>query len=278
MNHYATPADFLAQGLNLPLPPTPPVDLPPDTHCAITGQPIERGYPVADMTTGATAEFLDCFRGGVHGYVSESAARCFKSADPRKGNPCARSVLALDDGTFHNPLIAREQATLQDRVCWSDLVRAIWPGAMGRRCMIILTTDTKKRLWIRARVGAIGNRTPVLAYDSDTSVNEVLLIDWPRLIDCLSTVEHCYGLGFPKAAIRESLFTTWKIAGNVGTITTQRLEEQLAAWRGTPEMIIAALIAQKPIDSVDAPPPQKPAAKQTKQKENHECLPLFRMD
>lgn len=59
---YLTPADLLAEGLALPALATPPQPVPERTCCAITGQPITQGYPVADMVTGATAEFLDCFR------------------------------------------------------------------------------------------------------------------------------------------------------------------------------------------------------------------------
>jgi hypothetical protein len=272
MTDFATPADFLAVGLDLPLPPTPAVDVPPGVCCAITGQPIGHGYPVADMVTDATAEFLDCFRGGVHGYVSTNAARCFKSSNPRAGNPCARSVVAFED-MLHNPLIAQEQAALQERACWSELVRSLWPERAGQRCLMILTTDTKKRLWIRARVGTLGNRTPILVYDSGTPANEVLLLDWPRLLDCLDVVEHVYSIGFPKAAIRASLFEASKIAGMVGLRETHRFDRQLSAWRGTPEMIVATLIAQK--HAVEPPPVAPAQPVPTTHDKEPECLPLF---
>lgn len=124
---YLTPADLLAEGLALPALATPPQPVPERTCCAITGQPITQGYPVADMVTGATAEFLDCFRGGLAGWVSEAAGRCFKSANPRLGNPCARSHLIFAGGPAYMPLIARESAARQGRRCWSDLVREVWP-------------------------------------------------------------------------------------------------------------------------------------------------------
>jgi hypothetical protein len=197
------------------------------------------------MMTGATAEFLDCFRGGIGGWVSDAAARCFKASDPRKGNLGARTVLIFEDGDYYNPLIAREQAVIQGRPCWSELVRQVWPARAGQRVLIILTTDMKKRLWIRARVGMLGNRTPVLYYDAATAGNEVLLIDWPRLIECLDTVESVYSAGFSKAAIRESLYTAGKIAQTAGLTATQRMESQLMLWRGTPEFQVATLIAQK---------------------------------
>lgn len=250
---YPTPADLLAQGLRLPPVAEPAYPLPPGTTCSITGQPIDRGYRVADMVTDATAEFLDCFRGGVGGHVSEAAARCFRSANPRLGNPCARPVLVFADGVAYMPTIARESpATLPrclteagvtvERPCWSELVRRVWPARRGQMCLGILTTDTKKRLWIRARVGALGPRTPLLVYDAATGVNEVLTLDWERLLQCLELVEDAYTAGFPKAAIRSSLYGAVK---KVGLAATRRFEKALAPWRGRPEFTVACLIAQK---------------------------------
>lgn len=242
---YLTPAELLVRGLRLGPLATPPVPVPPGTNCAITGQPLDAGYPVADMVTAATAEFLDCFRGGVDGWVSENAARCFKNSDPRKGNPTARSVLAFDDGTCYLPLIARESAREQGRACWSDLVRAVWPARRGERCLVMVTTDNKKRLWIRARVGQLGERTPVLLYDADTGVNEVLLVCWPILVDILNVIEEVYGLGFAKAAIRASLYRHTLALEATGLAETRRYERALAVVRGRPEFAVAALIAQR---------------------------------
>ncbi len=255
MSYFLTPADLLAQGLGLPPVAEPAYPLPPGTVCAITGQPITTGYRVADMVTEATAEFLDCFRAGVGGHVSENAARCFRSSNPRMGNPCARPVLLFADGPAYMPTIARESpATLPrcltemgvpvSRPCWSDLVRAVWPDHHGQQCLCILTTDTKKRLWIRARVGALGARTPVLVHEGEDSA--VLLIDWARLIECLDLVEAVYSAGFPKAAIRASLYGACKA---ISLAETRRMENLLRPWRSRPEFTVATLIAQKEVPS-----------------------------
>lgn len=242
---FLTPADLLARGLGLPSLEKPPRPTPPRTVCAITGQPIALGYPVSQMVTEATAEFLDCFRGGVDGWVSEAAARCFKSADPRKGNPCARSVLAFADGSLWQPLIAREQALEQGRPCWSDLARSVWPERAGQQMLAILTTDTKKRLWIRARVGSLGHRTPLLYYDGKTAGNEVLLLDWPSLLECLALIEEVYSQNFPKQAMAESLYGFTKAVNVIGFAQTRAYERQLALWRERPEFRPALLMAQK---------------------------------
>lgn len=242
---YSTPAELLARGLRLAPLPNPPQPVPSGTCCAITGQPISAGYPVTEMVTEATAEFLDCFRGGVDGWVSEPAARCFKSADPRKGNPCARSHLVFADGTYYGPLISRQAAQEQGRPCWSDLVRQVWPARRGEQCLAILTTDTKKRLWIRARVGSLGCRTPVLCYDSGMALDQVRLLDWPALLDCLDLVEEVYTAGFPKQAIGDSLYGQTRAIEQAGLRRTGQWERVLRDWRPRPEFAVALLIAQK---------------------------------
>jgi len=245
MDNYATPAEYLAVGLKLQPLSDPPFILPPNTHCAITGHPISHGYPVSAMVTSATAEFLDCFRGGVDGYVSEMAARCFKNADPKKGNPTARALLIFEDGTCFQPLISAVSAAEQVRPCWSKLVREVWPERKGQCCLILLTTDMKKRLWIRARIGALGSRTAALVYDSKLMLNEVRLLNWETLIACLDMIEGVYSLGFPKEAIQNGLYSQTKAIAAVGMAATIRLEKQLAAIRALPEFPVALLIAQK---------------------------------
>lgn len=236
---------LLASGLRLPPLPEPPIPVPPGTVCATSGEPLAHGYPVERVVTDATGEFLDTFHGDVHGWVSDSAARCYTSADPRRGNPCARSVLAFADGTLHSPLIAREAARAQNRACWSQLVRDVWPDRAGQVMLAIITTDTKKRLWMHARTGVLGERTPIFCYDPETALHGIRYISWPRLITCLDCVEEIYSAGFPKQALRVSLYTAGKIAQTVGLSTTRRMEAALSAWRSSQEFAIALLMAQR---------------------------------
>lgn len=242
---YPAPADLLAAGLDLPPVAEAAEPVPPGTVCALTGQPLTTGYPRRLMTTEATTEFLDHFRGDVHGWVSESAARCYRSANPRAGNPCARSILAVQEGAgavrLWSPLIARESAAAQGRPCWSALVRLAWQAHAGRPVLAILTTNTKKRLWPRARVGALGSRTPLYYYDSDTQGDGVLWLDWPRLLACLDLVEELYTAGFPKPVLRTCLLRKT----DADPLRALAGERALAPWRGTPEFRVAALIAQK---------------------------------
>ena len=241
---YPTPAEFVAHGLSLPIPTLPVYDLPGGVHCAITGQPIIRGVAVSDVVTDATAEFLDCFRGGVHGYISVAAAQCFKNADPRQGNPTARSMLLFEDVGW-TPMISRESATAQGRACWSDLVREVWPARQGQNVLAILTTDQKKRLWPRARIGTLGERTPMFCYDADTNLHDLRFISWPRLIECLDIIEVVYTAGFSKVNIAVSLLAQTKAVEANGLHQVLRWELALAQIHERPEFLPALLMAQK---------------------------------
>jgi hypothetical protein len=153
-----TVADLFAAAVPLP-DLDPPAPVPAGTRCALTGAPITEGYRATDLVTIATAEFLDAFRGGTGGWVGVAGARCFRSANPRGGNPLARSWIVFEDRTAWDPLIARlefrdpkTREKSAHRPAWTDLVRQVWPARAGQRMAMILTTDTKKRLWPRARV------------------------------------------------------------------------------------------------------------------------------
>lgn len=238
-----TTADILARALDLP-----PIGrlldpVPSGTCCAITGAPIAHGYPVMEITTDATNEFIDTFHGEPHGWLSESAARCFKGGGP--GGALSRAVVAFADGTCYQPLIARESARAQERHCWSELARGIWPRRRGEPVVILLTTDTKKRLWPRARVGPLGAATPVLLYDSSLAAAQTPCIDWPRMLDVLCLVEQVYSAGFSKRAICEGITREWNVAQRVGMGQTLVWERALRHVRPQIEFMMAILIAQR---------------------------------
>lgn len=260
---YATPADLLAHALALPPLDTPPAQLAPGACCAITGQPIQEGYRVMDrslhLVGQATTEFLDNFRGGIHGHLSDAAARCIRAGQP--GSLLHRSLLVFEDGTVHLPLINLASAAEQGRPCWRTLARAVWPARQGQRCVVILTTDTKRRLWPRARVGTLGSHTVLLLHDPESNTSNLLAVDWPRLLTCLDLVEQVYGLGFSKTSVRVSLYGQTRAVQMVGLTETRRLDRALAAWRDQPEFTVALLIAQRTESVPVAPPAHAPAPK-----------------
>jgi len=244
VSDYLTPAEMLVRGLGLTMPAdTHAVDVPAGATCALgwCGRPIERGYAVGDITTDATNEFLDHFRGG--GYLCEPCAIAFRNASPRLGNPTAKPVLVFGDGTYYSPMIARRSAAERGRACWSDLIREVWPGRQGQAVLVILTLDFKRRLWPRARVGALGERTPVLLDEGNT--RGVVYVDWQRLIGCLDLVEEVYTAGFSKRAIRGCLLGETGALSQYGLSQALSWERGLGSWRGTPEFAIATFVAQK---------------------------------
>jgi hypothetical protein len=227
--------------------PARPCPIP--CHDAVFGQPIAAGYPVSDVVTGATAEFLDQFHGQPDGWVAEATARCYRSKSPGDKSPLGRialATLALDDGSLWHPVISLASATAE-RPAWRDLVRAIWPTHAGQQGVIILTTDPQKRLWPRTRLGALGDHAPILVHDSGMGISAMLWINWPRLLSVLALVEQAYQNGFPKTAINFNLWSAYQPARAHGWSATSRLEGQLAAWRSCPEFTVAILIAQKGI-------------------------------
>lgn len=84
-----TNTDIIAEALGLQAPDIPTYDC--DTNCATTGVRINRGYRTQDVVTEATNDIYGIFGGDLFGYVSESAAKCFCSANPRLGNPAQTS-------------------------------------------------------------------------------------------------------------------------------------------------------------------------------------------
>ena len=222
-----------------------PLDFAPveidNQYCAMTGEPISNGYSIKSITTIATNEFMDTFPGGVAGYVSETVGRAFRN-DQNMG-----TRLFFEDGTMFYPFIARESAEKDgNRPCWSDLVRSIWPDREGQSLLCLLTTDSKKRIWPRARPGVLGLATSIYLHDNKTSFSANIVVNWPLLIQTLDAIEEIYALGFTKFDIKESLYGNFKLVHSLGYAQTTAFEQRCSAMRPTPEFTVAILIAQKP--------------------------------
>ena len=233
---------LLVRGLGL-LPVDAPAaeEVPLGTVCAMTGEPITRGYRIAALASAATAEWLDTFHGDPRGWLGEDAARAW-----RWQRQTSLAAMIFEDGTTFRPLISRSSATESEgRPCWSDLVRAVWPERRDQACVILLVTEMKKRLWPRARVGRLGSSTALYVYDAGYDVAQSLNLDWESFLACLSLVEEVYSAGFVKANIREGLWGYYKKVQEVGYPQTRVWEDALVIWRRRPEFLPALLIAQK---------------------------------
>lgn len=207
--------------------------------CVITGQMVSTGYRARDIIPATTSEFLDLLHGDPDGVMSPVAARVYKSSWNMG------SWLVFSNGDSHHPLVDRKAALAQERPCWSDLARTIWPARAGDPLVAILTTDTKKRIWEKARIGVLGSDTPVLVYNMDRSVFRVLSIDWPEMLECLDLVERVYALGFSKTTIAAGLYVEYARMNEISFSRGMALERELRAWRSRPEFEFVILIAQK---------------------------------
>jgi hypothetical protein len=233
-------ADFLTYGIGLPELDNPPQQIDGGATCAITGAAIEEGYPVQDIISKSTGEYLDLLEGYSSEWLSESAARAFK------GSWNMGSRLIFEDGTNYHPLVARKEAQKQERACWSDLVREIWPEREGQRLVMILTTDFKKRIWPRGRVGVLGESTEILVHDMKQGIFDVLQVNWwPKLLKILDVFEEVYTYGFVKPIIASCLYSDHKTIEVIGAQATTDYEKYLQRVRNTNEFKIAMIIAQK---------------------------------
>lgn len=228
-----TITDFLAAGMKLPALASPPQALPPNSHCAITGQAIQTGYPLWEIMPDTASEYLDFLHGNAGVYISESAAQCLK------GTHNMGSWLIFEDGMGYHPLVSIAAATEQDRPCWRDLARQIWPARRGQRCLCILTTDTKRRLWNRARLGNLGTQTVVYVHDPDQNISASVTLDWSLLLTCLELVEELDQHKFTKRGLLQSILRETRALQGAGLSETIEYESRLREWRGRPEFTAA---------------------------------------
>lgn len=251
--------DILAQAMSLP-----PSDLETDCdgrYCALSGAAISRGAPVKKVASSATSEFLETFRGDLHGYVSPGAAALFAAANPRARaefsvmpgkepeavSICtSRGYLAIEGGPFYLPLVSSDSAKTKGWASWTDAVRAVWPEHSGRRAVVLITDDFKKRLWPYAQAGPIGPRTPVYLHEGSLyRCSFSLTIDWERMLVRLDELERLYSLGFSKPSLKDNLLSSKAGIEAVGLGEAIRLEQSIMPLRSEPEFQVALVIAQK---------------------------------
>ena len=209
-------ASIVSTAFGLPLPPPHwEAEIVAGGICAITGEPLTRGYRLTDVVSKTESNPARFYPSEL---VAEDAARLYAACNPRgkavyggistpRAFTLGMRALAVFDGQPYEPLLAREAASEQKRACWSDLVRAVWPSAAGKPCAVLLSTDFKTRVWNQphVRAGILGNATPVVVYDPP-HLNRTLVVNWPVLLRDLDFVETLLGLGFWQSAIDQSLW------------------------------------------------------------------------
>ena len=284
MTTLLSPAEFLARGLALPPLPPPQVP-PPGSRCALTGQPLAHGYPAGSILPSSTGDPLDVLGGGAGGWLSEEAARVL-SFDSNLGS---RALFQEPDGritTFYPRLTSEKDLTPEQikkaaeppsaqkqkllardgslpRPLWRDLVRDVWPWRESQPCLLLLATDPKKRVWYKARVGALGEQTPLYLFDNARSEKRPLTLSWPRLVETLDFVEEIYAAGFTKRGMETFLPSETAALKKCGMARAMAWEHALAALRPSPEFLVSVIIAQKPT-AEEKPTAEKPSAEAPK--------------
>lgn len=264
--HPLSAAALLAAGLHFSDLPTPPAAVPPGTRCALTGQALTHGYPAQSILPSSTGDPLDVLGGDVHGWLSPEAARVL-AGDWNLGG---RALFQEPDGhitAFYPRVAGGAEAAAEDlapaemtskklktfardgllpRPLWRDLVRSVWPARAGQHCLLLLATDPKKRVWYKARTGALGSHTPLYLFDNARHQKRPLTLDWPVLLTTLDLVETIYAAGFSKRGIEAFLLSETKAAGKAGMQQVSDWEFALRPLRPTPEFLVSVIIAQKP--------------------------------
>jgi hypothetical protein len=237
MKDATYPTHLLATAIGDKPPLGPVEEIEGGARCAVSGEPIRHGVLVKKAVTSAYSRFTDVFT-DPDGWVSEAAAKCIAN-DWNLG--CR---LVLEDGTHYHPLINAEQAAKQDRPCFRDIVRDMWPANKGQSCLIIITTDVKKRAWPMARPGRLGATTPVTILAPEYATEECRAVDWTQFLAVLDEVEALYSRGYGKDAILTGLWRSQKAVKEHGAAYTLEMERRLQHLRTTPELLPATLIAQ----------------------------------
>jgi hypothetical protein len=220
---------------------------PTGTRCALTGEPLAAGHSIATIVSDAQGEWWETFNGDPFGWLSPTAAACWRASNPKRDMRMSKSF-AVFGGAAYEPMISQASADAQGRPSWRDLVRRAWAEHRGEPCAVVLSSDTKKRVWMRGRAGVLGHQTPVLIYDTgDIGLYETRVIDWPLMLDDLALVEGVFDAGFYRRDVATTLLGNPAAADVMGWGETAAVETALRQARPRPWWPFVLLIA-RPLD------------------------------
>lgn len=205
--------------------------------CGGTEGPFYRGQ---DLCSLSNAVFLEVF----HGIDTPLCVYCtslYKAQNPRTNNNGSKAMCVID-GKGGFPVIARDSAAKFDRPCWTDIVKE---APIGTPCVIILSTNTKKRVWPIAAEGFIGNNTPVTISDNDLKLNTTIFIDWVDMLKDLQIVEGFIDRGLTKTALFYTLINTLKFPDGWDANSILEAEAVMSKIRAKKHAPFVQLIAQK---------------------------------
>lgn len=230
----------LCRALDFPLPDDKLKPMEYSGRCGMCGGYEGPFYRGQDLCSASNAVFLEFFH-GVDAPVCVYCTSLFKAQNPRTNNNGSKAMCVIGDMAGF-PVIARDSAEELKRPCWTDIVKA---APMGAPCVIILSTNTKKRVWPIAVEGVIGPNTPVTISDNDLNMNETIFIDWEDALVDLNVVEAFMNRGLKKSVLFDSLLKKidfpddWEIED---VLEAEKIMESIREKRHAP---FIRLIAQK---------------------------------
>ena len=199
--------------------------VPSDTFCAFTGEKLTRGVPIKKVIKSATANLADTFR-VASDYVSLDTARCFQAQRTLRGN------LFIDETGIISPMVSAKSAAKYARPTWVEVLTEFCERP--RDCLILLTAESKRRLWIDARLNKENSTGYGTAFLNAFGFCGVLHFNCQGLLESLAIIHTCMGHGFSKDAIRKGLFRQHQIITDIGLQEAHRLEQELKDYREDP--------------------------------------------
>lgn len=222
----------------------PPAECPAGTRCALSGALISQGYPIADIVSEAQGEWWETFNGDPYGWLSVEAAACWLATNPKRDMRMSKSFAVFGDVAYE-PMVSQQSADAQGRPSWRELVRTAWQMHRGEPCALVISSDTKKRVWWRGRAGVLGHNTPVLIYDTgEFGLFEVRPVDWPVMLVDLTAVEAAYDAGFYRRDAAATLLQNTAACERAGWGEAAALERELTAARARPHWPFVLLIGR----------------------------------
>lgn len=197
-----------------------------DARCAICAAPVaSHAVPVKELIKPTASAVADTFRYNTD-YTCVDCAACYGETRLLAGSLFATPSTGL------KPTVSRQPG----RPRWVDLVLA----DRNEPAVLVMTSNTKRRLWTSAQVSLPGAPLLVLFVHDDTE--RLLVVDRDALAECLNLVTGCLDDGHSKAAIASSLLR----AGNLERLPRAwQHERQLQSWRGRDEFLVSLFVAQK---------------------------------
>ena len=209
--------------------------VPGGERCALTGAELATGVQVRSVITPAQSEIME-LNDRVDGWVHPDVATAVKAYSPRSDTRPNKSILWVAGQGHWQPYVEARD----DSPAWSNVVRRVWPAGDGQPCAVVYNADFRRRVWVRARVGALGQATPVYIHDMSMGISTTRVVSWPRLIECLDVIEEIMAYGIPKGRIAECL-----VGAGDDLPGSREWPRRVADWRRRDEFVLALKWARR---------------------------------